>query len=132
MTAVSLLDAMTRDTKASAVDVRTLELAGQLVEAALAERLRVCRFEAEFAPTDWGDGQAVMEFERSIHALYAEWAAEAEQVLVRVRGLVSAGMQVRDAVALEHAYASTLSRLKFTPEKTARGMEQAHRGEFTP
>ena len=132
MTAVSLLDAVTRDDQPPDVHARALELAGQLVAASLAERRRICLLEAEFLPTQWGDGQAAMEIERSIHSLHSEWASEAEQVLIRVRRLGSGGLQVPDAAAMEDAYALTLSRLKFTPEKTARGMVQAHRGEFTP
>ncbi len=132
MTAVSLLDAVTRDDQPPAMHARAVELARQLVEASLVERQRICRLEAEFAPTDWGDGAAAMEIERSVYRLHGEWAAEAEQVLVRIRRLIASGLQVPDAAAMEDAYASALSRLKFTPEKIARGMDQASRGEFTP
>ena len=132
MTAVSLLDAVTREGQPQAVHARAGALAGQLIEGLLAERRSICRIESEFTPTDWGDGRIAMEIEQSIYSLHQEWAAAAEQVLVRVRRLVAAGLTVNDAQVLEDAYASTLSRLKFTPEKTARGIDQAIRGEFTP
>jgi predicted transcriptional regulator len=132
MTAVSLLDAVTRDDQPLAVHARAVELAGQLVDVSLSERRRISQLEADFAPVDGGDDQAAMEIERSIYSLYQEWAAEAEQVLVRIRRLLASGFDVKDAEAMENAYASTLSRLKFTPERTARGIEQARRGQFVP
>jgi hypothetical protein len=73
-----------------------------------------------------------MDIERSIYSLHQEWAAAAEQVLLRVRRLLAAGLTVNGTQEMEDAFASTLSRLKFTPEKTARGIDQAIRGEFTP
>jgi hypothetical protein len=103
-----------------------------MVENLLAERRRILRLEAEFAPVDWDDGQTAMEIERSIYSLHEEWAAEAEQVLLRVRRLAAQGLHVKDAGAMEDAYASGLARLKFTAEKTARGIQQARRDEFTP
>lgn len=132
MIAVSLLDAVTGDDQPPAIHARAVELAGQLIEAALAERRQICQLEAEYAPKDWGDGRAAIEIEKSIHSLYRVWAGEAEQVLIRIRRLISTGLQLPGAEGSEDAYASTVSRLKFTPEKTARGMEQACRGEFTP
>ena len=132
MTAVSLLDAVTREGQPHAVHARAAALAGQLIEGLLAERRSICRIESEFTPADWGDGRTATEIDRSIYSLHQEWAAAAEQVLVRVRRLVAAGLTVSDAQEMEDAYASTLSRLKFTPEKTARGIDQAIRGEFTP
>jgi len=132
MIAVSLLDAVTRADQPQAVPARTVELAGQLIDASLAERRRIRQLEAEFAPAESSDAQAVMDIERSIHSLYSGWVAEGEQILLRVRRLISSGLEVRQAAEMEDAYASTLSRLKFTPEKTSRGMEQARRGEFTP
>lgn len=132
MTAVSLLDAVTRQDQPAAVHERAARLAGQMIDGLLAERRQICQLEADFAPADWNDVQAAMGVERSFHALHREWAAEAEQVLVRIRQLIKDGLNVKDAEALEDAYASSLGRLKFTPEKTARGMEQARRGEFTP
>ena len=132
MTAVSLLDAVTREGQPQAVHARAAALAGQLIEGLLAERRSICRIESEFTPADWGDGRIAMEIERSIYSLHQEWAAAAEQVLVRVRRLVAAGLTVNGTREMEDAYAFTLSRLKFTPEKTARGIDQAIRGEFTP
>jgi predicted transcriptional regulator len=132
MIAVSLLDAVTRADESQAIHARTAELAGQLIDASLAERRRIRQLEAEFAPAESSDAHAAMDIERSIHSLYTGWVTEAEQILLRVRRLISSGLEVRDAAEMEDAYASTLSRLKFTPEKTARGMAQAHRGEFTP
>ena len=132
MTPVSLLDAVTREGQGQSVHARAAALAGRLIEGLLAERRSICRIESEFASPDWGDGRIAMEVERSIYSLHREWAAAAEQVLVRVRRLVAEGLTVNDAEQMEDAYASTLSRLKFTPEKTARGVEQAIRGEFTP
>lgn len=132
MTAVSLLDAVTREDQPPAVHARAAGLADQMVENLLAERRRILRLEAEFAPVDWDDGQTAMEIERSIYSLHEEWAAEAEQVLLRVRRLAAQGLHVKDAGAMEDAYASGLARLKFTAEKTARGIQQARRDEFTP
>jgi len=132
MTAVALLDAVTREDQPHAVHARAAALAGQLIEGLLAERRSICRIESEFTPADWGDGRVAMEIERSVYSLHQQWAAEAEQVLVRVRRLVAEGLTVKDAEEMEDAYASTLSRLKLTPDRTAQGVEQAIRGEFTP
>lgn len=52
--------------------------------------------------------------------------------MLRVRRLIAEGLPVNIAEAMEAAYASTLARLKFSPEKTAIGMEQEGRGELTP
>lgn len=107
-------------------------LATQLIDSLLADRKRTLQIEAELTTSDWGDGKAAMEIEQAIYSLHKEWAAQAEQLLQRVRRLIAGGLAVTNAEAMEAAYASTLARLKFTPDKTARGMEQAGRGEFTP
>ncbi|HSU69403.1 MAG TPA: hypothetical protein VLJ39_21130 [Tepidisphaeraceae bacterium] len=132
MTTASLLDAVTRDDSSPAMRARLAGLAGRVVEGLLARRELILRIEQEFLPSEWADPAAGMELERSIYSLHRQWASEAEEVLQRVRRLVALGASVKDFEAIENAYASTIARLKLTPERTARGLTQAAQGEFTP
>lgn len=132
MTALPLLDVVSRDGQPAEVHARAASLASRLVEDMVAEFGRIRRIEAEFGSPDWNDASIATEVERSIYSLYHQWAAEAEQVLVRVRRLTAAGLVIDRVPELEDTYASGHARLKLTPEKTARGLEQARGGEFTP
>lgn len=58
-------------------------LAKQLIEGLLADRQRIHQMETELSRADWGDGKAAMEIEEAVYSLHLEWAAQAEQVLVR-------------------------------------------------
>lgn len=132
MTTASLLDAVTRDDASPAMRTRLAGLAGRVVEGLLARREQILRIEQEFLPSEWADPAAGIELERSIYSLHRQWIAEAEEVLQRVRHLVALGAGVKDVGAIEDAYASTVARLKLTPERTARGLTQAAQGESTP
>lgn len=127
MTAVSLFDVLARDGPPAAD-----RLAQKLVESALAEwdRLRQC--EQEFTPAEWDAAGRTMEITRSIYALFEDWAAEAEQVLIRTRPRSASGHTVPGAEALEDAYGAARARLELTPERVARAMGQVGRGQFKP
>jgi hypothetical protein len=133
MTAIPLFDALAREDRPAAPGGgRAAALAARLVEALLADWQRLRQFQEEFAPANWDDPAAAMEVETSIYRLFEAWAAEAEQVLVRLRRLAAAGHPVAGAEALEDACGQAAARLRFTPERMARAMEQVRRGEFTP
>ena len=132
MTAIPLLDALATANQSTKAMNRLATLASRMVEDLLEERGRIRRIEADFGTDDWSDLGGAIEIEGSIHSMYRQWASEAEQVLLRVRRLSEAGVVVDRTDVLEDAYASTLSRLQLTPEKTSRGIQQANTGAFTP
>ena len=135
MTAISLLDLLSTERDALRDDPdrgqdRAAALAGQVVEASLLDWERVRQYEEEFASSAWNDDS--LDVERSVHALYSEWVAEAEQVLARVRRLVENGASVPNAQSLERAIGRTRAQIKCAPEKIARAMEQVRDGKVVP
>ncbi len=73
-----------------------------------------------------------IEIARSIHALHAQWAVEAEQILSRVRQLMESGCRVPKADVLQDAIGLARARLQLTPEKIAGAMDQVQSGQFIP
>ena len=137
MTAVSLYDLIAREAGAGVTAYpqardRAGWLAERLVESTIADWHRLVQYEDDLTPANRDDEGVALEIARSIHGLFQEWAAEAEQVLARTRQRASAGHRVANAEALEDAYGRTRARLKLTPEMIARSMEHVRRGEFVP
>ena len=133
MTAVSLFDALAlEESRAPSGAGRATRLAATLVEALLADWQRIRQLQEEFAPGNWDNPPAATAVEASIYELHETWTAEAEEVLDRLRKLSLAGSHIAGTEALEDAYGLARARLKLTPDKLARTMEQVRRGEFTP
>lgn len=131
MTAIPLFDALAREDRPAAPGGgRAAALAARFVEALLADWQPIRQIQNEFGPADWDNPATATEVEKSIYRLFESWAADAEQVLLRLRWLAAAGRPV--AGALEDAYGLAAARLRFTPERLATAMEQVRRGEFTP
>ncbi len=106
MVAISLLDAFVReDARVRGGASWAMRLAANLVDDLLAHWQRVRQFQDEFSPNDWSD-PAALTVERSIYALHEAWAADAEQVLIRLRRLAASGQPVSGVEALEDALGS--------------------------
>jgi hypothetical protein len=136
MTAVSLFDALSGDgtgaSPAGPSNGRMEQLAARLVESSLADWHRVRKYEADFSPTCVDDLKLVLEIDRSIHSLYLQWVAEAEEVYARGRQLIAAGHPVPQIDELDDAIGRGRARLLATPERFIRALEQVERGEAIP
>ncbi len=137
MTAVSLLDLLRRSEPVGGAAHGELSdsagrLAAQLVEASLGDWCRIRQYEKDFTPVDWTDRATALEIDRSIYALHADWAAEADQILQRVRRLAESGHPVPKTDELQDALGLTRARLELTPETIAGAMDRMHPGQIIP
>lgn len=133
MTAVSLFDLLAREGASSEDSHASLaQLAQTLVTNALADWQRLKDYEQQYTPGLDEDPRLALEITQSIYSMFREWADEAEQVLARVQHLSAAGHSVRNVAALEDAYGLARARLKLTPEKLMRAMEQVRNGNVVP
>ncbi|HSZ54179.1 MAG TPA: hypothetical protein VK797_00850 [Tepidisphaeraceae bacterium] len=133
MTAIPLFDALARrqsETTGKA-DADAIPLAERLVEASLSDLRRIDDYEQEFGLPDFRSPSAA-EIMSSVYRLYEQWAGEAEQILRRVRRLIAGGRSISSAAALEDAFGRVQARLGLTPEKIARGIEDARQGRTVP
>ena len=133
MTAVSLFDLLARsDGTGSAALNRLAPFADRLVEAALADHDRLRRDEQAVLAARAGDHDDGLDLDllRSLWDLYSDWARDAEQVLARVRTVVSNGHG--DLARLEDAYGTVRARLSVTPERLMQGRQQVSEGNAVP
>ena len=129
MTAVSLFDTLAGPLGDPA---RRSALAAKLVDSALADLDRVREYERVSAPIAGGVPEE-LSVQTSIHALYAEWADEAEQVAARARSLHAAPGTLADAVGrLEDAIGRVRARLSVGPPQLIEARKQADEGQFIP
>lgn len=132
MTAVALFDVVAGETAGlppGQPKEVLAHLAERLIDTALADLRRIEEDERQFgSPTL--ESPAALNLLRSVYRLFEQWAGDAEQVLIRVRGLISGGHVIPQAEALEDAYARVRARLKLTPEQTAKAMEQVRQGQM--
>ena len=107
-------------------------MAERLVAEMLADLQRVREYEELCLAQDWRDAELHRHLTRSIYELYQEWAAEAEQVLGRVRPSSAAGSPIPRAGELEDQLWRVRARLQFTPERIERATDQARAGQTIP
>jgi hypothetical protein len=109
-------------------------LVEKLVKSSREDYARLKDYEAEFGPSlaDEKDDEAALQVLRSIWALYAEWARDAEQVLARVKDLKASGHLIPEADGLFDDYSFARAQLAMKPEGIIRGMQQIRRGEVIP
>lgn len=137
MTAVSLFDVLSRSDASKRVadgDVNEPieRLAAQLVEASLSDWRRIRQYETEFTPVDWTDRATALEADQSIYAMHAEWAGEAEQILLRVRHLAASGHPIPQTDDLLDAMGMARARLKLMPGAIASATDRMNAGPITP
>ena len=130
MTAVPLFDALARRGKGPADETALTELAARLAQSLLDELERIREYEVRYGPADYD--AAGLEIARTIHRMFEQWAAEAEQVLLRMRNLAAEGHQVGPLESVEDAYGQVRARLALTPEQTARALDQSRQGLSVP
>ncbi|HZN69815.1 MAG TPA: hypothetical protein VFB66_31365 [Tepidisphaeraceae bacterium] len=142
MIAVALFDLLARTRAAGSesgpeVGARLGRFAGRLVEAVLADLQCLRAYEQDLlaARATSNDDGLDRDVLRSLWAYYAQWAADAEQVLARVRVAREAGQVVRDADRLEEAHGIIRARVSITPEQIMRTPDEpmghpARVGEF--
>jgi hypothetical protein len=133
MTAIPLFDALARARSSDPRDDQAdaVPMAERLIDASISDLKRIDEYEKEFGQPDLHSSSAV-EILTSVYRLYEQWAGEAEQILRRMRPLVSNGQSLPSAASLEDAYGRVQARLGLTPEKIARGIEDARQNRTVP
>ena len=131
MTATSLFDLLARS--AASGNQRSAQLArfaDRLVASVLTDldRLRADEQAILSARAGEEDDGLDLEVVRSLWDLYAHWSQDAEQVIARVRPLVSDADTTRQLDRLEDAYGSVKARLSVRPEAVVQGREQVRQG----
>lgn len=135
MTAASLLDILVGDDNGDADPARAaqaVDFARSLVDSTLADWQRVLGYEEQFSTAEYVTPATDDKINRLLDEIYRAWAAEAEQVLERIRRLRAAGHRLEHAEALEKAYGCARARLELTPEMIARATQQARQGQVIP
>jgi hypothetical protein len=133
MTAIPLFDALVRARSSDPRDDQAdaVPIAERLIDASISDLKRIDEYEKEFGQPDLRSSSAV-EILTSVYRLYEQWAGEAEQILRRVRPLVSSGQSIASAASLEDVYGRVQARLGLTPEKIARAIEDARQNRTIP
>ena len=130
MTAVPLFDALARGKKGRADEAGLTELAERLAQSMLEDLERIHEYEKRYGPSEYD--AAGMEVARTIHRMFEQWAADAEQVLLRMRKLAAEGLPVGQIELIEDACGRVRARLSLTPEETAHALEQVRQGRSIP
>jgi hypothetical protein len=131
MTALSLFDVLvSRQGGRGAPDLSGF--AAQLVQSALADLQRIGEYERQYGAAATGDAEFQRQLTRSVYDLYSDWARDAEQILVRVGELTSAGTVVAEARELVDAHGRVRARLSVTPQQVADAQRQVREGRTIP
>src|SRR5688572_8650738 len=101
MTVLPLYDLLARGGR-TGMTADLAQLAGKLVQSALAGLQLLSDYDRRYAPTR-GEPEFERQLIESIHQQYAQWAQEAQQILARV-GDLPAGTPVPGADQLAEAY----------------------------
>jgi hypothetical protein len=129
MSALSLFDALANRPRGPAAALP--QFAAELVRSALGDLQRLTEYERQYASAP-NDPDFERQVSRSVFDLYSDWARDAEQVLVRVNELTSAGVNVVDAQRLADAHGTVRARLTITPQQIADANRQARERNTIP
>jgi hypothetical protein len=102
------------------------------VDAALEDWRRLLEYEREFGTVACVTPALDDERNRSMFAMYENWAADARQVLDRVRQMAASGRSIANLEDLEDAYGRVRARLGLTPEMVSQAMAQVRQGQARP
>lgn len=138
MTILMLFDALSRQEPPTAASGETEhsqipgQFAEELVLAAIADHDRLRAYERRFAWAPMQDSGQELEVRQSVWRVFANWADEAEGVLLRARSLAAKGRAIQGVDQLDLAVGRVRARLTVSPEKTVQAMEDARQGRVIP